>query len=82
MWSKALHEVMNRLFVLKRGLSQHLTGIGMSISIKIMQSKMSTPIIVPTERHKVLALLRQVCRNRRDVIKQGIRLRKSNHPAG
>jgi hypothetical protein len=36
-WSKALHEVMNRLFVLKRVLSQHLTGIDMSISIKIMQ---------------------------------------------
>jgi hypothetical protein len=49
----------------------------MSISIKIMKSKMSTPIIVPTERHEVLALLRQARQDRRDVFIQGIRLRKS-----
>jgi hypothetical protein len=77
-WSKALHEVMNRLFVLKRVLSQHLTGIDMSISIKLMHSKMSTPFLIPTERHEVLALLRQARRDRRDVIKQGVRLRKLN----
>jgi hypothetical protein len=77
-WSKALHEVMNRLFVLKRVLSQHLTGIDMSISIKLVQSKMSIPLLIPTERHEVLALLRQARRDRRDVIKQGVRLRQSN----
>jgi hypothetical protein len=76
-WSKAIHEVMNRLFILKRALSQSLTGIDMSISIKIMQSKMSNPVKIPTERSELLALLRQARRDRRDVIKQGLRFRKS-----
>jgi hypothetical protein len=62
-WSKALHEVMNRLFILKRALSQSLTGIDMSILIKIMKSKMSNPVKIPTERSKVLALLRQARRD-------------------
>jgi hypothetical protein len=58
-WSKALHEAMNRLFILKRVLSQHLTGIDMLTSMHIMQSKLTSPIAIPAEYPIIQSMLRQ-----------------------
>jgi hypothetical protein len=58
-WSKALHKAMNKLFILKRVLSQHLTGIDMTTSIRIMQSKMTAPVAIPVEHTIIQSMLRQ-----------------------
>jgi len=52
-WSKDLHEVMNRLYVFKRALSQSLTGIDMTAAIAIRQSKLSTPVVLPETREGI-----------------------------
>jgi hypothetical protein len=58
-WSKALHEAMNKLFILKRVLSQHLTGIDMTTSIRIMQSKLTAPVAIPVEHTIIQSMLHQ-----------------------
>jgi hypothetical protein len=78
-WSKALHEAMNRLFILKCVLSQHLTGFNMSTSIHIMQPKLMVAIAIPVEYPIILAMLSQARRDHREAIKQGVRLCQS-HP--
>ena len=41
-WSRALHEVMNRLYILKRALSAKLTGIDHSAALAMKQAKLET----------------------------------------
>lgn len=64
-WSRDLHEVMSRLYVLKRALSAKLTGIDMSVAIDIKQSKLATPIDIPETISNIQAVLRQARQDRR-----------------
>ena len=76
-WSIALHEVMNKLYILKRALSSKLTRIDMTVSIELQQAKLATRIIIPKELAEIQAALRQVRRERRTIIKQGTLLRQT-----
>jgi hypothetical protein len=77
-WSKALHEVMNRLFILKQVLRKYLTRLDMSASIHIMLSKLTSPTLIPAEYPIILSMLRQARRDRPEAIKQGDQLRQSS----
>ena len=70
-WSKALHLVMNKLYILKRALSSTLNGIDMSVAIALQQTKLDTPITIPDSLEGIKEALRQARRSRREVIKQG-----------
>lgn len=76
-WSKALHEVMNRLYILKRVLSQWLTGLDSSRSIASMQAKLSSPIEIPTTRAAINASLRKAQKDRRLIVQKAKTFRET-----
>ncbi len=76
-WSKALHEVMNRLYILKRALSSKLTGINMSIAIQLKQARRPEPVVIPDTEADIKSDLRQARRDRRIVLRESAQLRKS-----
>jgi hypothetical protein len=58
-WSKALHEAMNRLYILKRALSQWLTGLDMSVAISMRQAKLESPVPIPNTLPDLKTALRE-----------------------
>jgi hypothetical protein len=78
-WSKALHESTTRLHILKRVLSQWQTGLDGSTAIAIKQSKLSSPLIIPSSLAELKVALRDAQRARREVIKKGKELRNVYH---
>jgi zinc-binding in reverse transcriptase/Endonuclease/Exonuclease/phosphatase family len=67
-WSKALHKVLNQLFIMKRALSQKLTGLDCSAAISTMQAKLDVPITIPDTTKDIHLALRALQRTRREVI--------------
>jgi hypothetical protein len=74
-WSQALHEATTRLHILKRVLSQWRTGLDGSTAIAIKQSKLRSPLSIPTLLEDLKAALRNAQRSQREVIKKGKELR-------
>ena len=75
-WSRDLHQAMNRLYILKRVLSQWTTGLNMDQAINIMQQKLSTPITIPSSLSEIKNALREARRDCRNVIAKGYQQRK------
>jgi exonuclease III len=70
-WSKALHEAMNRLYILKRALSQWLTGLDMSVAISMRQAKLESPVPIPNTLPDLKTALREAQKHRREVLRSG-----------
>jgi hypothetical protein len=78
-WSKALHKATTRLHILKRVLSQWRTGLDGSTAVAIKQSKLNSPLTIPTSLADLNVALRDAQRSRWEVIKKGKELRNVYH---
>jgi endonuclease/exonuclease/phosphatase family metal-dependent hydrolase len=74
-WSKELHAATTRLHILKRVLSQWRTGLDGTIAITMKQSKLDTPIVIPTSLQDIQRALREAQIARRTVIRKAKDLR-------
>ena len=75
-WSKALHLAMNKLYILKRVLSQYHTHFDMTASIHAMQMTLPNPIPIPTTLKDINHDLRAARRDVRQIARDGYKRRK------
>ena len=75
-WSADLHSAMNKLYILKRVLSQYKTKYDMSLSINTMQATLPVPIPIPTTLKEINHDLNAARREVRQITRDGYKRRK------